>query len=45
MLLLGYWMQVSIAKLQARPFNMNIIQVYALTCASSEEEWENFALI
>ena len=43
--LLGYWQisnRVIIAKLQANPFNMNIIQVYAPTCASSEEELENF---
>jgi len=43
--LLGYWPisdRVIIAKLQAKPFNMNIIHAYAPTCASSEEELENF---
>jgi len=46
--LLGYWPisdRVIIAKLQARPFNMNIIQVTCsniMICASSEEELDNF---
>jgi len=46
--LLDYWPvivsdRVIVAKLQAKPFNVNIIQVYAPTSASSEEEMEHFS--
>ena len=43
--LLGYWPvsdRVIIAKIKAQPFNMNIIQVYAPTSSSSDDDLETF---
>ena len=41
----GFWPvpdRIAVVKLNAKPFNINIIQVYAPTSASTEEELEEF---
>ena len=41
----GFWLvsdRIAIVKLKAKPFNINVIQVYAPTSASTEEELEEF---
>lgn len=40
---IGFWLvsdRVALVKLKAEPFNINVIQVYAPTSASAEEEVE-----
>ena len=40
---IGFWPvsgRIALVKLKAKPFNINIIQVYAPTSASTEEELE-----
>ena len=42
---IGFWPvsdRIALVKLKAKPFNINIIQVYALTNASTEEELKEF---
>ena len=42
---IGFWPvsdRIALVKLKAKPFNINIIQVYAPASASTEEEVEEF---
>ena len=42
---IGFWPvsdRIALVKLKAKPFNINNIQVYAPTSASTEEELEKF---